>query len=219
MDFQRRFLTYYDILGIHKDAQTDEIRKAYRKRVLETHPDKLDVSANDEEKQAAEREFQKVHEAFQTLGDAHKRRRYDALLLTKTDPALISEYSAKRTADRHEWARQQEEMSQRRIDAFRIQMQIERVQQEEKRRLEKEMKRKAEEERLKQEAEREARLLAETLRDMVNANPDFAARREAILKKKAESERLEKEKTMSKNTPPITPSTSSPTASVFNYYL
>lgn len=37
------------------------VRKAYRKRVLETHPDKLDVTASEEEKQAAEREFQKVN--------------------------------------------------------------------------------------------------------------------------------------------------------------
>lgn len=57
-------------------------------------------------------------------------------------------------------------------------MQIERVQREEARRLEKEMKRKAEQERAQQQLQQ----IANTLKEMANANADFAARREAILK-------------------------------------
>ena len=96
----------------------------------------------------------------------------------KTDPKLISEYSAKRTADRQEWARQQEEMVQRRINASRMRAQADRIYQEEKRGLDKEMKLKAEEER----AQQQVKEVADTLRELANANPDFAARREAMLK-------------------------------------
>jgi molecular chaperone DnaJ len=33
---------YYDILGVPKDASTDDIKRAFRKRALETHPDSSD---------------------------------------------------------------------------------------------------------------------------------------------------------------------------------
>ncbi|KAJ3507963.1 hypothetical protein NMY22_g16766 [Coprinellus aureogranulatus] len=184
MELHRTLSTLYDVLGVKSDAEPDEIRKAYRKRVLETHPDKLDIDVGVQEKQASEREFRKVHEAFQTLGDAQKRRRYDALLALKTDPDLISEYSAKRTADRREWARQQEEMVQRRIDAFRMKMQTERLQKEETKRLEKEMEKKAVEEEKQEKVQEQVKEVADTLRAMFNANPEFAARREAVLRRK-----------------------------------
>ena len=58
---------YYDILGVSKDASQDEIKKAYRKKAHEHHPDK----GGDEEK------FKKINRAYQTLSDEKKRKQYD----------------------------------------------------------------------------------------------------------------------------------------------
>jgi molecular chaperone DnaJ len=63
---------YYLILGIRPDASLEEIREAYRRLARTTHPD---VSGAD----SAER-FREVQEAWKTLGDAERRRTYDAAL-------------------------------------------------------------------------------------------------------------------------------------------
>lgn len=63
---------YYDILGISKGASADEIKKAYRKQALEWHPDK---HATD--KEAAEKRFKEINEAYQVLSDPQKRSQYD----------------------------------------------------------------------------------------------------------------------------------------------
>ena len=65
--------THYQTLGIEPTASPSEIRSAYRKLVLELHPDR------NPSKQAAER-FLKVTEAYETLGDSDRRRNYDAIL-------------------------------------------------------------------------------------------------------------------------------------------
>jgi len=63
----------YKILGVDRSASTREIKKAYRKKALDTHPDKnKDVPA--EEAAAA---FQKVVHAFEILSDESSRNRYD----------------------------------------------------------------------------------------------------------------------------------------------
>jgi molecular chaperone DnaJ len=61
---------FYETLGVSKNATESEIKKAYRKLSLEYHPDK-NGSADAVEK------FQKINEAYETLGDADKRRNYD----------------------------------------------------------------------------------------------------------------------------------------------
>lgn len=63
---------YYAILGVAKDANADEIKKAYRKLAHKYHPD---VSKHGD----AEVKFKEVAEAYATLKDAEKRAAYDAL--------------------------------------------------------------------------------------------------------------------------------------------
>lgn len=57
----------YDTLGVPRDAKPRDIKAAYRKRAAAAHPDK---GGSDEELQA-------INEAWETLGDPEKRRRYD----------------------------------------------------------------------------------------------------------------------------------------------
>lgn len=61
-------MSYYEDLGIAKNASQDEIKKAFRKLSLKYHPDK---PSGDAEK------FKCINEAYQTLSDENKRRMYD----------------------------------------------------------------------------------------------------------------------------------------------
>ncbi|MDP7275948.1 MAG: molecular chaperone DnaJ [Planctomycetaceae bacterium] len=62
---------YYDVLGVARDTATDEIKKSYKKIALKNHPDR-----NPDDEEAVER-FKEAAEAYEVLGDADKRRRYD----------------------------------------------------------------------------------------------------------------------------------------------
>ena len=63
---------YYAILGVSKDASTEEIRKAFQQKARKLHPD-----VNKEPD--AEERFKEVSEAYAVLSDDEKRRRYDAM--------------------------------------------------------------------------------------------------------------------------------------------
>ncbi len=63
---------YYAILGVKRDAKTDDIRKAYRKLAKEFHPD-VNKSPDAEEK------YKEINEAYEVLKDPAKREKYDAL--------------------------------------------------------------------------------------------------------------------------------------------
>lgn len=59
---------YYKVLGVEKSASQEEIKRAFRKKAHELHPDK----GGDEQA------FKKVNEAYQALSDPEKRRQYDS---------------------------------------------------------------------------------------------------------------------------------------------
>lgn len=63
---------YYDILGVNKTASGEDIKKAYRKQALEWHPDR-----HKDNKEAAEKRFKEINEAYQILSDTNKRQAYD----------------------------------------------------------------------------------------------------------------------------------------------
>ena len=63
--------SYYDILGVKRDASDDEIKHAFRKLAAKYHPD----AGGDEQK------FKEVSEAYTTLSDPKKRREYDQMLM------------------------------------------------------------------------------------------------------------------------------------------
>ena len=62
---------YYEVLGVDKNATEDDIKRAYRRKAKECHPD---LHPNDKE---AEARFKELNEANEVLSDANKRARYD----------------------------------------------------------------------------------------------------------------------------------------------
>jgi DnaJ-class molecular chaperone len=77
----------YETLGVAPSASQDDIRRAYRKAAKETHPD-LNPG-----KPEAENRFKEINAAYDIIGDADKRKRYDA--------GEIDETGAERQPERH----------------------------------------------------------------------------------------------------------------------
>ena len=71
---------YYEVLGVDKSASADDIKKAYRKKAMQFHPDR---NPGDKE---AEEKFKEVGEAYEVLSDDDKRARYDQFGFQGVDP-------------------------------------------------------------------------------------------------------------------------------------
>lgn len=67
---------YYKILGVEKTADEGELKKAYRKKAIEWHPDKHNTKSEEEVKHA-EAMFKDIGEAYAILSDPQKKQRYD----------------------------------------------------------------------------------------------------------------------------------------------
>ena len=67
---------YYKILGVDKQANEDDIKKAYRKLAMQYHPDRYS-GASEAEKKNAENKFKEISEAYSVLSDKNKRQQYD----------------------------------------------------------------------------------------------------------------------------------------------
>ena len=68
-----QYKDYYATLGVAKTASQDEVRKAFRQLARKHHPDVA------KDKKTAEAKFKEINEAYEVLGDAEKRKRYDEL--------------------------------------------------------------------------------------------------------------------------------------------
>lgn len=78
----------YAILGVKTTATDDEIRKAYRKKALQYHPDKNPTAT-------AEEIFKQISKAYETLSDTDKRRTYDLQQQTKNAQSSSSSQQSK----------------------------------------------------------------------------------------------------------------------------
>src|SRR5579862_1269609 len=72
-DMPVEFKDYYKVLGVERTASHDDIRKAFRKLARQYHPDVA------KDKKRSEEKFKEINEAYEVLGDAEKRKKYDEL--------------------------------------------------------------------------------------------------------------------------------------------
>ncbi|KAJ7355598.1 DnaJ-domain-containing protein [Mycena albidolilacea] len=159
----------YDILGVERSASADQIRRAYKAKALETHPDKLEQGASPEDKQASEAKFHEVHGAFEVLRDAYKRRAYDIQrgFRPQNSPRWegeLSEEQRRRMEDRQQWAHKQREEFEERMRNLRERTAADR---EERRRRD-------------QETAEHRMMVERMLAELYRKNPEWAERKEKL---------------------------------------
>lgn len=172
-------MNLYGALDVSHSASDEEIRKAYKRKALETHPDRLGPSASQSQRENAQTHFQKIREAFVVLSDANKRRAYDASLATQTGSeskpfhkpdCKASDEQLSKMRDRTEWAQQQRKRDEERINAMR----------------EKDKQAKDEENR----KAREAKMTQEFVQDLFAVNPEWDERRKRVSQQTAQREKV-----------------------------
>ena len=78
---------YYEVLGLQKGASEDEIKKAFKKKAREFHPD---LHPNDPQ---CEEKLKEVNEAYEVLSDPDKKARYDQYGHAGVDPNGMGEWA------------------------------------------------------------------------------------------------------------------------------
>ncbi len=73
---------YYEVLGVNRDANEEDIKKSYRKLAMKYHPDRNPDSKDSEDK------FKEAKEAYEMLSDANKRAAYDRFGHAGVDPSM-----------------------------------------------------------------------------------------------------------------------------------
>ncbi|KAK0488938.1 DnaJ-domain-containing protein [Armillaria novae-zelandiae] len=163
--------TLYDILGVPTNATPEEVRRAYKQKALETHPDKLDPGSSDDEKQAAKAQFYKVQEALEVLSDPVKRTHYNVRMriVSRGFQPVLSEEHARRLRERDAWVKQQKEVHETRLKEIRERNQQLKVQAESRLR----------------EAEERGALVQKMLEEMDNIHPEWRERKQNVLMRRA----------------------------------
>ncbi|KAI8996544.1 DnaJ-domain-containing protein [Trametes punicea] len=191
--------TLYDILGVLQNATADEVRKAYKAKALETHPDKLPPDADEAEVEVAEAQFRDVRTAFEVLSDPAKRKAYDnGLNFLKRRRFNTDEMQARLARERAEWQRQAELRHQERMRVLREEILASQKRYQDtlaqaELRYQERMKVLEEQLRLNREAERAAEvksggtysLADELLSDLRRRCPEWEIRRQKVLMKQA----------------------------------
>ncbi|KAF7317913.1 J domain-containing protein [Mycena kentingensis (nom. inval.)] len=157
-------MNHYGVLGITSRARPEDIRRAYKAKALETHPDKLDPTASVEKKQASEAKFRRVQEAFEVLRDPVKRRAYDIQLGFRSSPSDLSEAQRARNQEREAWAQKSWQQYEDRFQVL------------------KQRAAEAREQRMRQDdAEREYRAMVDRILDgLYSKNPEWKERHEQV---------------------------------------
>jgi molecular chaperone DnaJ len=75
---------FYEVLGVPKNAASEEIKKSYRKLAMKHHPDRNQGDAA----KAAEERFKEAKEAYEMLSDPQKKAAYDQYGHAGVDPNL-----------------------------------------------------------------------------------------------------------------------------------
>ncbi|RXK39752.1 hypothetical protein M231_02945 [Tremella mesenterica] len=82
---------YYNILNVPQTATADEVRAAYKRESLRTHPDRLPGNATPVERRRATERFQAVSDAYYILSDPVRRAEYDALFRSQPASAFTDD--------------------------------------------------------------------------------------------------------------------------------